>query len=167
MQITYSLNEQDVYEGQKAHGEGATRLTRFAYRGFFWILGLLLVGLGSFFIWFGRATLGLGIILLVVGIVYCFGGPFLRREVAARYFRKNPNLQKEYTIEFSEDGTVGRAPGLHSEVGWSHFQKWRESDSVFLVYVNTRVYAIYPKRSFKQDEISEFRDLLKRKIPRG
>lgn len=159
------LNVQDVYEGQKAYRRGASCAARFAYRSVFWVLAVPTFGLGMFLIFF-RDRIDLGAMLIVLGALFFCSLFFRRQRSAARYLRKNPNLQREYKAEFSEEGIEVWGSELHAKIGWSNLQKWGESKTVFLVYPQSTIYNIYPKRLFKQDEIDEFRDLLRRKIPR-
>jgi YcxB-like protein len=150
-------------EGQKAYREGASPAARFVQRAAFW-MPLLMLGLGIALVCFDRNTVEVGIVFTIIGSVCLFGVIFERRRFAARYLKKNPNVQKEYKIEFSEEGIEVWGAELRTKVGWSNFQRWRESETVFLVYPHSTIYNIYPKRVFKQNEIDELRDLLGRKI---
>ena len=166
MQIIFCLTERDLLEAQRTYWEGSRRLLRIAYRTLMWVLRLFMLGLGLFFALFDEATRALGIVFIAIAILMIVIAPFTQKLSAKRFFRKNPHLQKECRIDISEQGVECSTEDFHSEVGWSRFPKWQESERIFLLYNSARVYSIFPKRAFAAEEVDAFRSLLTQKIPK-
>jgi len=169
MVINFRLTADDLYEGQRQFCRGMRvfglpRLPR-ALR---IIVPLFLIGGGLFLLTVhgghdDRATgamgIGLGLIILLFDLV-------LWKILAARYYNKNPSLQKDYRVQIDEDGVEYWAQDMHSKSGWSNLLRWQESKNLILLYPNTRIFTMLPKRAFASGEVDQLRELLARKIAR-
>ncbi len=169
MEITYRYTEQDLLEAQMTYLRGSSLFRRIAYTALLWVLRLGLLGLGIFLVWFEHDTRSLGVVFVAVSIILIVVAPLLRKVTqkrsVARTLRKSPNLQKEFKVNISERGLETWADDLHTEVGWPHIFRWQESDRLFLLYNNPRIYSIFPKRAFAPGGVDQFRELLAGRIP--
>ncbi len=166
MLITYRLTSQDVLEGYKRYRQGVSPLVRIVYYGLTWVLRISLIGFGLFLIAFDETVRSLGTVFVLIAACSILFSIFARRISAARYFKKNPSLRKEYKAQFDEDGVEWWSEDLHTKSGWSNFLRWQESKSVFLLYPTTRIFNIIPKRAFAPGEVEQFHALLTRKFPK-
>lgn len=86
------------------------------------------------------------------------------RFYSRRQFRNNPMAQSPITLDASEQGFEFHSPHAESKVAWSAYISWGEAKSVFIVMPQPHMYIAIPKRAFAEDEIGEFREILRRNI---
>jgi hypothetical protein len=169
MVINFRLTADDVYEGQRQFFRGMRvfGLPRLP-RAFRIIVPLFLIGIGIFLLTVqgGNDDRGTGLMAIGLGLFLLLFDLFLWKILAARYFKKNPSLQKEIRVQLDEDGVEHWAQDMHSKSGWSNFLRWQESKNLILLYPNTRIFTMLPKRAFAPGEVDQLRELLARKIAR-
>jgi hypothetical protein len=81
-----------------------------------------------------------------------------------RDFHKHPHFALESDLVAAEEGLR-----LKSDLGegfskWAAFTKWHETENLFMLYTGVRQFRIIPKRAFEASQLSEFRELLRRKL---
>jgi hypothetical protein len=169
MVISFRLTADDLYEGQRQFYRGMRffGLPRLP-RAFRIIVPLALIGGGIFLLTVqgGHDDRATGLVGIVLGLFFLLFDFVLWKILAARYFKKNPSLQKEFRVQLDEDGVEYWAQDMHSKSGWSNLLRWQESKNLILLYPNTRIFTMLPKRAFAPGEVDQLRELLVRKIAR-
>ena len=132
-----------------------------------WIIGICVgimgLGLGLVFYfyadhWFGLFLIVLSIFLLLVQLVI----PSL---VFARLYRRNSRMFGMRTVTVSDTGIVSDHQLGHSESAWSMYEKFRETQKLFLLYQSADLIGILPKRAFANPaELQQFRALIASKL---
>jgi len=98
----------------------------------------------------------------------CLWGLFLmfnRKIALIRSFGKETKLQQSVEADISEEefrsvGTTGE-----TRTKWAGFDRYAESDDLFLLYTGPRIFFALPKRAFGPGEVEQFRELLRGKLP--
>jgi YcxB-like protein len=169
MVINFRLTADDLYEGQRQFYRGMRtfglpRLPR-AFRAIF---PLVMIGIGIFLLTVqgGHDDRATGLMAIGLGLIFLLFDLVLWKILAARYYNKNPSLQKDYRVQFDEEGVEYWAQDMHSKSGWSNVLRWQESENLILLYPSTRIFTMLPKRAFAPGEVDQLRELLVRKIPR-
>jgi len=81
-----------------------------------------------------------------------------------RQFPGSPSAQSPMTIEASDAGLAVHSTHGESKVSWSAYMAWAEAKSVFVILPQPRIYVPIPKRAFTDEQLNEFRELLRRTI---
>jgi len=68
------------------------------------------------------------------------------------------------TIEPSDAGLHIQSAHADSKVAWSAYVAWGENKTVFVILPQPRIYVPIPKRAFSAEQLSEFREILRRNI---
>ena len=164
MQFNYQLTPEDFYQGLLAW-----RSQRAWQK---WLLRVVSVVLVVTFLtcvlWLlldrRRATTPIdvaGIVFSVVSAAAIWAGP---RFSSRRQFKNNPTAQSPITMIASDAGLEVQTGHAHSKIAWSAYVAWGESDSVFVIMPQPRMYVPIPKRAFTDEQVGEFRALLQRNI---
>lgn len=164
MQVTYQLTPDDVHQGFLAwrrRGKWQQWMRWFAYL----IVGLaVIISLTLLLVDRSAATTptaSAGITFCVVWFAYMLSAPRLS---SRRQFRSNPMVQSAITLEVTEQGLEFQNAHVHSKVAWSAYVAWGEVKTVFVLMPQPRTYITIPKRAFTEEQVSEFRELLRRNI---
>jgi len=97
-----------------------------------------------------------GILLLVV---------LLRSGMLHRMqFNRMKALHQPIHLEAGDGGVIYRTSRGESTTKWEGFEKWRESKGNFLLYVQPRLFFVVPKRVLNEEQVAEFRELLRSRI---
>lgn len=164
MRVTFQLTPEDYYQGLLAW-----RSLRAWQR---WVLRFSYVVVGTAF---------LGSLLVLVfdqkspaNHIFVFGtvfGPlwfgymlFAPRFSSRRQFRNSPSAQSPVTLDISDAALEIHSAHGDSKVAWSAYIAWAERKSVFVILPQPRIYVPIPKRAFTEEQITEFRELLRRNI---
>lgn len=141
----------------------------------------------SFLRWFNRLSLGIVILAFAVGatlflidphngalrnlaplyiflilwILLFYGAPYFS---ARSQFRGSPSANTPITLTATDEGLHFRSQQTDSRVNWSAYVNWVEEKTIFALFPNPRVFIVIPKRAFGADQLSEFRELLRRKV---
>lgn len=106
----------------------------------------------------GLILIGFSIFLLLLQLVI----PFL---VFRRFYRRNIRMFGMRTVNISDRGIVADHQLGHVEATWNMYEKFRETQNLFLLYQSTDVVGIVPKRVFIDPaDLQQFRDLIASKI---
>jgi hypothetical protein len=81
-----------------------------------------------------------------------------------RQFRGSPSAQSPMTIELSDAGLAVHSAHGESKVSWSAYITWGETKTVFVILPQPQIYIPIPKRAFREEQASEFREMLRRNI---
>jgi hypothetical protein len=93
---------------------------------------------------------------------------FMPYLIHRRLYYRNPRLHGKRTITFDDDGLKSDSEIGHVERKWSAFEKFTETDNLFLTYLTRDVVGLVPKRVFpSQEAVVQFRDFLASKMRRG
>jgi hypothetical protein len=158
----YSITADDYVQAQRAHlrRKGAPRFSYLLSR-IVMPIAFLVVLLVSILRPEEFQTLMPGLLFTGIFSAIIFAHPFLWR----RQFAKIPPSQMQVTAEFSEKEVHFQSAKTDSVAQWEHFVGWRESRDLFLLYQRTNLFNMVPKRAFTPEQLTEFRELLARKIP--
>jgi hypothetical protein len=87
--------------------------------------------------------------------------------VHRRVYHRNVRMFEMRTVTFNDEGLKSeKATTGTIEAKWSSFEKFKETQSLFLTYQTKDVIGIVPKRAFSNpDDITQFRNLLASKLP--
>jgi hypothetical protein len=165
MQIEYAISEQDFMDAQRlAIRNSPMRLVRWTR----WVLPLFGVGLLIFLInavvkqgFSMRAVPGLAFCLLFISL------PLLNRNNQKKLYAKTTSMHGKLSLEASDEGLQFRGPSFSSQVGWSNFCKFFEDEKSFVLYQNSQVFNIVPKRGLSPDQVTSLRGYLDQKIGRS
>jgi hypothetical protein len=72
--------------------------------------------------------------------------------------------QSPITLDASEQGLEFHNPHAESKVAWSAYIGWGEAKSVFILMPQPRMYITIPKRALDEEQLAEFREILRRNI---
>jgi uncharacterized membrane protein len=79
-------------------------------------------------------------------------------------YRKNANLFSDIAVDVSPEGVHIVTPHSESTVPWSRYERWIESEKVFLLYVGQRTFNIIPKRVLTSEQQNSLRTMLKTNV---
>jgi uncharacterized membrane protein len=156
--LTYHITQDDFVAAQRAHQRRN-------------LSGRIQFGLGLF-------LFGLFILMAVFSVIFTprvWMNYTLPLMLAAAYlyiyyfahrlaYRRNSGLFSDIAVSVSPDGIHIITPHSESTVPWSRYQRWIESDNVFLLYVGQRTFNIIPKRVLTADQQDSLRTMLKTKV---
>jgi len=81
-------------------------------------------------------------------------------------FQRNPKYREEYHLTFSHENLHFKTASLDSTLQWTHYERFIESPTLFLLMYGKGLYTLIPKRCFRSnEEIDIFRALLNETIP--
>jgi hypothetical protein len=82
-------------------------------------------------------------------------------------YRKNQNIQSEFTYRLNEEGISYKScSGGSGETRWSSLSYWRESKTVFILVFPSNIFLIYPWLCMTDGQQEEFRALVTRALPK-
>ena len=75
------------------------------------------------------------------------------------YYRANQNAYSErYDLTIDESGIYVKSPTVEARRSWQGYIGFMESERVFLLFQGKRLFAVYPKRAFQdEDQLRRFR----------
>ena len=137
-----------------------------------WIIGICVgimgLGLGVVFYVYVYAGNWLGIFLIAISIFLLLLQLVIPSLVFARVYRRNSRMFGMRTVTIGDDGIVADHQLGHTESGWNMYEKFRETQNLFLLYQTTDLIGIVPKRVFANAaELQQFRTLIASKIRQG
>jgi hypothetical protein len=109
----------------------------------------------------GGYVAALGPWLLILVFVFVFFSRHLRR-APLRSWTAQPHLHRPQTLEVAPDGLVFDDGACRRDYRWEGFTKFREGDTLFLLYVSEIAWHTVPKRAFAAPaDVDGFRELLR------
>jgi len=167
MEVTYQLIEDDYRDGFRTW-QTRTAWRRWNYRFGFIVMFGVLVGSLALQIWSSDPELrrvswfALGFAVLWLIAVRIAPGLQARQQ-----FRRMPSAQAPARVTISDSGMHVESKHSDSHVMWSTYIGWSEGKSVFVLFPQPRIYVPIPKRAFKDEQLSEFREILRRNVGRN
>lgn len=161
MLIEYRLQFEEYVEAVQAHCRSSNQLVR-------WILGvgMILYGLGLYiFVLVGLRAIIVGILFLLIGLLtIVFGFPpskfFLKHQ-----WKKIPDLHDIVSFDFNLEEITWKNTHSQGTTNWSVYKKYIESKNLFLLYQQTNLFVIIPKKAFVDEEqLNQFREILQEKV---
>lgn len=120
------------------------------------LVALLLLGAGQAGGWW---------LLLWLALLWLGLPRWLRRQAAAQFARET-RFHDRALMQFDLDGLLLRNSAGYMVADWSYYHEAWESDTVFLLFFQTQLFHIVPKRVFSSAAQRErFRELLERRVP--
>ena len=83
-----------------------------------------------------------------------------------RNLRDSPSAHGEIVITLDGEGTVTTFPTGESRLNWGAYTKYKETGSMFLLFVSPNRCMSIPKRAMTPQQIEELRGLVKARITR-
>lgn len=164
MQATYQLTPDDFYQGMlawRAQRKWQTWTRWIAY----FIVGIaLLISLLALLLTRSAAETPIALAGIAFGVLWFAWMLLAPRFFSKRQFRNHPTAQSPVTFEASEAGLEFHSAHGDSKVSWSAYVGWGESKSVFVIMPQPRIYVTIPKRAFAEEQVGEFRELLRHNI---
>ena len=141
MEVRGTLSEQDLKSAAWLHLKP---------RPFFAVLGLIVLALLLWALWFSffsskpvPAWAKWG---LVAGLIYLLSYYFIYVPLyLKRRYRQYKALHKEQVLSPTESGLTIATDNTNGTVPWTDFIGWKESSSLFMLYVADGMYNVVPK----------------------
>lgn len=164
MQVTYQLTPEDFYQGCLAWRAQRKWQKWTRWIAYFVVGAALLTSLLALLLNRRAATTPAALAGIAFGAVWFAFMLFGPRFSSRRQFRNHPTAQSPITMEASEAGLEIHSAHTDSKVAWSAYVGWGESKSVFVIMPQPRIYIVIPKRAFSEEQVEEFREMLRRNI---
>ncbi len=100
------------------------------------------------------------IVFVAVWSVFCI---FPRRAWKKAY-AKTEAFRRELTAEVRDDGIAMSTSVAESVTKWPAFIRYTEGDGIFLLYLQPKIFFMFPKRIFAPGEEEQFREVIRQKI---
>ncbi|RUS97558.1 hypothetical protein DSM106972_082950 [Dulcicalothrix desertica PCC 7102] len=105
---------------------------------------------------------------IVPHIIECISLYILARVIQyfliRRAWENSHHWKYDFCVETIEKGLLISTSGEESKIQWSMFTHYRETNNLFLLYFSSNYYNLFPKRAFENQEVNQFRDLLRQNI---
>ena len=164
MQVTYQLTSEDFYQGCLAWRNRRKWRQWMRWIAYFIVACAIIVNLTALLIDRGAGTTSVAVFGVVFGTLWFAYMLLAPRLSTRRQFRNNPTAKSQITLDASEQGLEFHSPHVESKVAWSAYVAWGEGKSVFVLMPQPRAYIAIPKRAFAEDQIGEFREMLRSNI---
>jgi hypothetical protein len=132
----------------------------------FWlsvVLSVAIVAIGALWLFLPGPKTGPWVSIAVGGTLLAVN--VIQRALLVQRLRATWNQVEPVDLTVSENGFVLTERGAQSEVAWSRFVRFRESETHFLLYKSADIYGIVPKRAFSAPaDIDAFRALAAKAI---
>lgn len=135
-----------------------------------WIIGICLgiAGLALGLIFYFYADHWLGLFLIAAFVFLLLVQLIVPSLVFARVYRRNSRLFGMRTVTVSDIGIVSDNQLGHTESAWNMYEKFRETQNLFLLYQSADIIGIVPKRAFASPaDLEQFRSLIASKVRPG
>jgi hypothetical protein len=160
MEINYSMSPDDFIEAQTLHVWGTSRKRiRIAI-----VVISLLILLGAGFLYHFERGAGLGLVTLCLILLFAFL-VWVPAEWK-KYYRRSPALGTPTFMNFTETGLEMRGEDGASRSDWSRFVKWKQSQEMFLLYMQPALFLCIPLRVLSPEQQSELASLFEKQVGR-
>jgi len=137
----------------------------------FAVLGILLLGLAVFvvadsFLRHGQSLTDPMLWILPGSLAYLAFMAFVWAPKRVRQsYRQRKDFQHEISMLITSAGIETRTEQGHVVKPWSDYLKWKEGNSIFLLYLSDHLFQMIPKHFFAANEdIDAFRDIVKQSV---
>jgi len=135
-----------------------------------WIIGICMgiLGLGLGFALYVYADHSIGLTLIAGSIFLLLLQWVIPSLVFRRVYRRNIRMFGTRTVTISDTGIVADHQLGHVESTWNMYEKFRETQKLFLLYQGADLIGIVPKRAFASPaDIQQFRALITSNVRPG
>ncbi len=135
-----------------------------------WIIGICvgIIGLLLGSVIYSYSDHVLGLILVAFSIFLLLLQLVIPSLVFARVYRRNSRMFGLRTVTISDTGIVSDHQLGHTESAWNMYEKFRETQKLFLLYQSADIIGIVPKRAFANPaDLQQFRALMASKVRPG
>jgi len=113
-----------------------------------------------------------GLLMVVFPLTYWVTTPLVGYLIvpgrARRLFEQTKSASALFTVTWDEDAISFESAEWKQRSKWTEFLKWRESEALFLLYINVQNFRIIPKRSFADAaQIEQFATVVRDKVKTG
>ena len=155
--ITGTITATDYLNAQKLHRAKTVR--------WFYIISGIAILLSIIVYWF--VSCKAGIILGCAGIGGAIGeltmSKFILPWKVRRLHSQHKDFLSPFTYEWDSDFLMGSGVSGHSKRPWANYAKYKENESVFLLYHADNIFEVFPKKWFRDNsQMDEFRSLVNR-----
>lgn len=116
-----------------------------------WILGLNL-------------SLWLNLFLVVYGAYLILWRTVIWPRKIKKEFSKYPGFDEDRVVIFTDDKISGQTSHAKTEMDWSRYARFVETDNLFVLFAAPRAMSTIPKRVLSAGETDQLRALLRRKL---
>jgi len=156
MEIRYRPTEEDAVNALRAS-------SRPQWNMFFFVLLLtLLFIVGVYLIDHDFPVAGW--LWLALSALIGIGAYEVSRLRVRRSFRNNPSAQGEIIFVLDDKGTAATFPTGESRLDWRAYTKYKETETIFLLFFSPYRCMFIPKRVMSPEQIKGLRSLLKTRI---
>ena len=129
------------------------------------VLGLVLVASAATYyrVWGSPEVVKLTLSLVALSLFWGFA-PKIQEFIQYRFFKLDRLEGKALSYRISEDDIFMAGPDAESKVKWTHFNRWMEGPSLFVMMAGRLMYMV-PKDRLG-DRVDDLRGLLTEKIGR-
>ena len=159
MKIEFRLNFRDYQEAYKAYG----RQQKIRYYFYWLVVALLLI---SSILQFLLGDIVGGILSLILAIILIPGCNWLNDfSIKTAWNNQSDTLKQPMTIEATGDSLSIEGESFESILQWKIFNKFIETNNLFVIYEEKFLFRIIPKRAFaNNEELAGFRTILQENI---
>jgi hypothetical protein len=125
------------------------------------ILGILEIFVSSITNW-NQIFIILGVLLVALSILDISG--IIHNFIFGIIYKKTAKFHSTQKIIFSDNGLDYTVQDAHSNIYWSYYQSFMESDTSFLLIYGKNEFSVIPKSSIKSTEVESLRKLMQAKL---
>ena len=87
---------------------------------------------------------------------------------ARKLFHQTKTASAPFSVTWDKDTISFESAEWKQRSNWTDFLKWRESEALFLLYINAQSFRIIPKRSFADAAaVGQFATLVRENVKKG
>jgi len=162
MHLEYEISEQDFLDAQRlAIKNSPVRSIRWSR------IGIPLFGLLLFMFWL-QSTYTHGLSLRsAIGVVFpilFMSIPLLTKWNARKMYARTTSFRCVQRLDVDEEAMSVSGETFSGKIGWSNYRQFFEDERCFVLYQDSTVFNIIPKRQLSSEQISWLRQHFNRKI---
>jgi hypothetical protein len=127
--------------------------------------GLLIIALVFTLVSLGLPEGRSFVFIIVSWFALTFASFVARRIWIRRDFRGHPRFSQKQVVQVDGVGLFVESEVEQSELSWAAFERFQETQTLFLLYLGARSVQVIPKRALSTDQMVELRQLLSSKLP--
>lgn len=162
LNFTCAYNSDDWTKAYKTYsGRGRRRFLNLLYAA----VGTLMLLFGFVVATTAKNHLSDGLPLFLLGIFWFYMAHGMWLNLGRRMFKGRPELQQQFAVSVDDNRVVFVGPISCSEWSWPAFVGFVEGKSNFLLLLSPFAFVVFPKRIFSSQQVEQFRELLRQKLP--
>jgi len=110
---------------------------------------------------------GIGYAWLLITVIMGIAVYQVPRVKAKRALATTPSAQGEISLSIDDNGIKTVFATGNSNLSWRTYTKYRETATLFVLYVSPARSTMIPKRVMTSDQITQLRSLLASKVGKG